>query len=233
MIHLRFTASPAVRLAAGLALGIASMACARAIEENLWPVKVTQIDEAGTVVSWQAAGPLLFEKPAAESGTVSGFRPLYAHWRAADGATREVNVLYPIFTYRVDGQFYRWSVLQLANRSADRADSSNELLPALHYETFDVWPFWFSRDTGSPESSYRGLLPIHGTIKNRFGYDRLNWTLFPFYGRAEKNDAITKATPWPFIKTTRGTEQGFAFWPLFGWRTKAETFDRRFYLWPL
>jgi len=77
------------------------------------------------------------------------------------------------------------------------------------------------------------LFPIGGTIKSRFAYDELAWILFPLYGRAEKKGAVTTATLWPFIKTTRGTEQGLALWPLFGWRTKPGSFDRRFYLWPL
>ena len=231
--HLGSTAFAVVKLAAGLAIANVSVESSLAAEDNFWPVKVTQKDAAGSVVSWQAAGPLLFEKPGPDAGTVSGFRPFYTHWRNAEGATREVDVLYPVFTYRTDGGYYRWSVLQLINRSADRSRASIESLPALRHETFDVWPFWFSRNTGSPESSYRGLLPVHGTIKDRFGYDKLNWTIFPLYVRLEKRGAVTHATPWPFIKTTRGTEHGFAFWPLFGWRTKPEVFERQFYLWPL
>lgn len=231
--HLRSTAVLAVRLVAVLAFTAAGATSLQAVEENFWPGKVTQKDEAGNVLSWQAAGPLLFRKNTADAGTVSGFRPFYAHWRAGNGDTSEINLLYPIFTYRTDANYYRWSVLQLINRTAVRGGSENVELASQKYETFDIWPLWFSRETGSPESSYRGLLPIHGTIKNRFGYDRLNWTVFPLYGRAEKNDSITTATPWPFIKTTRGSEQGFAFWPLFGWRTKPAVFERNFYLWPL
>jgi hypothetical protein len=233
--HLRITAVTAVRLAAGLAL-TCGLTTAGAAEANLWPAKVSQLDENGHVTSWQAIGPFAYEKPAADGGTVSGVRPFYAKWETAAGALREVNVLYPIFTYRADEYYYRWSVLQLINRSADRSQldiAGTRRPPLVTHATFDVWPFWFSRDTGSPESSYRGLLPVHGTIKNRFGYDQLNWTLFPLYARAAKNEAVTYATPWPLIKTTRGSEQGFAFWPLFGWRIKPGAFERRFYLWPL
>ncbi len=232
MNHLRSTTLLAVSLAFGLAFAVRGTTSIRA-EENFWPVKVSQTDDAGNVVSSQTAGPLLFQKPGSQGGTVSGFRPFFVKWRATAGETREIDVLYPVFTYRTDSEKYRWSVLQLVNRSGDRAARSAERLPALTYETFDLWPFWFSRDTGSPESSYRALFPIAGTIKSRFGYDKLTWTLFPFYGRAEKRGAITTATPWPFIKTTQGTEQGFAFWPLFGWRTKPGVHDYRFFLWPL
>ena len=232
MYPLRSTALRAVSCACALTLACLAVGAAKA-EENFWPVRVNQTNAAGTVESWQAVGPLLYDKPATEGARVSGFRPLFAKWRAADGGLREVNVIYPIFTYRTDGETYRWSVLQLINRSGDRPGRAQRILPAMTYKTFDVWPFWFSRDTGSPESSYGALFPIAGTIKDRLGYDRLSWTIFPLYGRAEKKGAITYATPWPFIKTTKGTEQGFAFWPLFGWRTKTGVFDRRFYLWPL
>jgi len=231
MNFLRSTAWRAGRCAAALTLAHIVAGSVRG-EENLWPVRVTQTDEAGRPTSWQAVGPLLFEKPGAGGTRVSGFRPLFAQWRDPTGAITEVNFVYPIFMYRTDGDSYRWSILQLINRSGDPARKARQPGPVT-FETFDVWPFWFSRDTGSPASSYRALLPIAGTIKDRFGHDRLSWTLFPFYGRAEKKGAITVATPWPFIKTTRGTEQGFAFWPLFGWRTRPGEFDRRFYLWPL
>ena len=227
----RFFAFAAASFAASLVVATSLQAAER--EQNLWPIRVAQIDEAGQVDSWQAAGPLIFKKPATDGGTVQGFRPLFATWRTASNATREINVLYPLFNYRTDGETYRWSVFQLINRSGDRPERIRHLPPSLAYETFDLWPFWFSRDTGSPESSYRALFPIAGTIKARFGYDELNWTLFPFYGRAEKRGAITHATPWPFIRTTRGTEHGFAFWPLFGWGHKPGSFDRHFYLWPL
>jgi len=226
----------AALLAVGLAFAAAwvpSRAASAEAERNLWPYRVSQLGADGNEISWQSIGPLLFKKKREDGGTVSGLRPLFVSWRAPAGDIREVSLLYPVFTYRTDGETYRWSLLQLMNRSGDRELRVRERQPSLTYETFDIWPFWFSRDTGSAESSYRALFPIAGTIKSRFGQDRVSWTLFPLYARTEKNDAVTTATPWPFIKTTRGTEEGFALWPLFGWRSKPEHFDRRFYLWPL
>lgn len=232
MKFLRLTALLLVSIAEALALASSGAARARA-EENNWPIRVTQTDAAGNATSWMAAGPFLYKKPAADGGTVEGFRPLFAEWKDLRGEVRETDVLYPIFTYRTDGETYRWSIFQLINRSGDRSARAAQRLPALTYETFDVWPFWFSRNTHSPESSYHALFPIAGTIKDRLGYDKLSWVLFPFYGRAEKNGAVTTTTPWPFVKITRGTERGFALWPLFGHREKAGAFDRNFYVWPL
>lgn len=232
MTLLRSSAVLVLSIATGLAFAGGGAAWTRA-EENIWPIRVTQTDDVGTPLAWQAAGPLIFKKPARDAGTVEGFRPLFARWKDSAGHLQETNVVYPFFVYQTDGETYRWSVLQLINRSGDRAARAAQRLPALTYETFDVWPFWFSRDTGSAETSYRALFPIAGTIKNRLGYDRLSWTLFPFYGRAEKNGAVSTVTPWPFVKVTRGTEHGFALWPLFGNREKPGAFSRQFYLWPL
>lgn len=217
-----------------LLLGVLAARVAHAsTEENFWPARVNQLDDAGHVVSWQAVGPLVFEKPSVDPGTVSGLRPLLAQWRTPAGELRETNVLYPVFTYRTDGETYRWSVLNLINRSGDRPGRAAIRPPALTYETFDVWPLWFSKTTGSPDSSYRALFPIAGTIKDRFGSDRINWTLFPLYLRTQKNDVVTTSTPWPFLKVTRGSERGFALWPLYGTREKAGAFHRQFFLWPL
>ncbi len=214
--------------------GLAAVSLARVqAEENLWPIRVAQTDDAGNVISWEAAGPLLFKKPAAQAGTVAGFRPFFAQWRTAAGDVAETNVLYPLFTYRTDGETYRWSVLQLINRSGDRAEREAQLLPALSYDTFDVWPFWFSRDTGDPATTYRALFPIGGEIQSRFGYDRINFVVFPLYSRTEKKGAVATSTPWPFLKITRGTEEGVAVWPLFGRLEKPGRFERQFYLWPL
>lgn len=232
-VRIRYTTSMNLfRLTTAVGLLAGALACAAA-EENVWPFRVAQMADDGSVVSWQAAGPLIFRKPAADAGTVQGFRPFFARWTNEAGDVRETNVLYPLFMYRTDGETYRWSVVQLINRSGDRAHRAAGQLPALTYETFDIWPFWFSRDTGDPATSYRALFPIAGTMQSRFGYDELSWTVFALYARAEKRGAVSTSVPWPFVKITRGTEQGFALWPLFGQREKPGAFERQFYLWPL
>lgn len=215
-------------------LGVAALCCASLrAEENLWPVRVAQTDDSGNAVSWQAAGPLIFKKPTAEGGEVHGFRPLFAQWRAASGAVTETDVLYPVFFYRTDGETYRWSVFNLINRSGDRAGRRAQGPAARTSDNFDVWPFWFSRDTGDPTTSYRALFPLGGTIKSRFGQDKITFAVFPLYSRTEKKGAVTTSTPWPILKVTRGTQQGFALWPLFGRLEQPGRFHREFYLWPL
>ncbi len=205
-------------------------ACAAAEERNAWPVRVEQLDVAGHATSWEAAGPLIFRKPAPEGGTTKGFRPFYLQTDDVNGVTTLATVLYPVFIYRADSDTYQWTILNLITRAGPKQGSIVYQSDQTH--AFDLWIFWFSRQTGSPATSYRALFPIVGTMKSRLGYDQLSWVIWPLYFRTEKQGAVTTYTPWPFVHVTRGTEQGFALWPLFGWKDKPGAFHQSYWLWP-
>ena len=64
---------------------------AKAAECNVWPFYVGQTDANGQRQSWQAAGPLFFEKSLGEDGTASGFRPIYLLRQDAAGVKRETD----------------------------------------------------------------------------------------------------------------------------------------------
>lgn len=206
-------------------------ASALAEETNAWPAWVARTDEAGRELGWQAVGPLFFKNPAPEDGTYRGFRPFYLRRDAADGTFAESTFLYPIFITRQSGNVRTWSVFNLINHSGPSRPEAGDIEP----RSFDVWPFYFSRDTDKPESTYHGLFPIAGQIRGRLGYDRLSWTLFPFYWKSERAGVTTTSTPWPILKRSTGPEghHGFALWPLFGYAEKPGAFRQRYYLWPL
>jgi hypothetical protein len=220
-----------VRLLALSGCAAALLAAGRADERNGWPVQVAQQDAAGQVTSWESVGPLFFRKPAAEGGSVSGFRPFFLRTEDRSGVTTEAAVLYPLFIYRADSDTYQWTFFNLIVRGGAKAGAP--VAPHAQREALDIWPFWFSRQTGDPETSYRALFPVAGGIKGHFANDAISWMIWPLYVRTEKQGAVTTSTPWPILRVTRGTEQGFALWPLFGWRDRPERFHRSFYLWPL
>ena len=222
---------PIARLIAVFCCLAALCARAGAEERNLWPAHVAQVDVAGHVTSSESVGPLVFHKPGPDGGTVSGVRPFFVQTKDAAGRTTVASVIYPVYIYRADSDTYKWSVLNLITGAGPQqatATSSTDQTKA-----FDLWIFWFSRQTGSPDTSYRALFPIAGNIKHRFGKEELSWVIWPLYFRSEKNGSVTTSTPWPFIQSTRGTETGFALWPLFGWRDRPERFHKSYYLWPL
>jgi hypothetical protein len=217
-----------------LLLGLAESLCllAGAEERNFWPIMVEQTAaekaNGGAVVSWQGGGPLFFSQPQPEGGSAGGFRPFYVYQKNPVDRPIESDFLYPLLTHRESETDHRWSFFNLVNREGPKDPAA----PGVR--GFDVWPFYFSRDTGDPTTSYHAVFPIQGTILNRLGYDRLSWTLFPLYGRFDQRGVTTTATPWPFIKVVTGDgHHGFAFWPLFGWRGKEGVYRERFYLWPL
>ncbi|MBP6506932.1 MAG: hypothetical protein KA257_05150 [Opitutaceae bacterium] len=199
-------------------------------ETNAWPAWVSERNASGQMQGWQAVGPLFFKNSIPGNDTYRGFRPLYLRRDDAEGNFAESTFLYPLFIQRQTGQTRTWSVFNLINHSGPTQAQVGDIEP----RSFDVWPFYFSRDTGSATTSYHALFPVGGSIQNRFGYDRLSWTLFPLYWRSERAEVVTTSTLWPFIKrSSGGGHHGFAFWPLFGYAEKPGAYRKQYFLWPL
>ena len=198
----------------------------RGTERNGWPLFVQQMNPDGTVESGEYLGPLLFNQTRADGARLNGFRPFYLHTQAGRQAT--THLLYPLFTWQKEGGDRSFGFFELINFRRQ----TDPVQPTVR--TFDVWPFYFSRDTGRPADSYRALFPLGGTIKQRFGKDRIHFVLFPLYSGVDKNGRHTTHAPWPFLRFIDGAgHHGFEFWPLFGHQGRDGDYDSRFYLWPL
>lgn len=215
------------RLPVWLLLGAALAVGAVAAERNFWPLRVEIEDpKSGEVTASQTLGPLIVQKRGDDGSRQNLWRPFF--FKQAKDNRSTTHVLYPFFTWQRDGDYSYFTFFQLINnrRSVDAHGQAQR--------GFDVWPFYFSRDTGDPATSYRALLPIAGTIKHRFGKDELNWTAFPFYFHTQAKGRHTRYTPWPFLRQIDGAgHHGFEFWPLFGQRGRANDYREQFYLWPL
>ena len=198
----------------------------RGKERNGWPFFVQQVNPDGTIASAEYLVPFFFTKTTLEGSRLRGFRPFYLH--SLTGSEEISYLFYPFFTWQKQGDDRYFSFFSLVNigRYTDPGQ------PTFH--DFDVWPFYFSRDTGEPVESYHALFPLGGTLKHRFGKDRIHFVLFPLYSEVEDNGAHTTHAPWPFLRFIDGAgHHGFEFWPLFGHQGRAGDYDRRFYLWPL
>lgn len=201
-----------------------SVGALRGEEWNGWPFAVQQTSPDGESTSDQYLGPLFFRKNIPDYR--QGFRPFYLQAQLGD---MKVNTfLYPLFTWREQEGYRSFSFFQLINNR--RVEETGQ--PAV--QGFDVWPFYFSKETGDPATTYHALLPVAGTIKQRFGKDRLTWYAFPLYLHSERSGLEVTTAPWPFLRFIDGDgHHGFEFWPLFGRRGRAGDYDRQFYLWPL
>ncbi|HVZ66203.1 MAG TPA: hypothetical protein VG936_16665 [Lacunisphaera sp.] len=195
-------------------------------ERNVWPFAVEQLGPSGEVQSGEYLGPLVFTKTNADGSTAEVFRPLFLRQRSAD---QEMDtLLYPLVTWRTQADEERaFSLFELVNFKRYREDSSL-------VRNFDLWPFYFSHETADPTESYHALFPLRGTLKYRFGKDRIDFTLFPLYARVGKSGMETTHIVWPFLRFIDGAgNHGFEFWPLFGHRGRPRDYDSRFFLWPL
>lgn len=215
---------------------------AQATEYNLWPFWNGQTagETSAPIQDWSAIGPLFFHQtsstPDAPNQTTAGFRPLYVWKNDLDHGKFSSYFLYPVFSYRSSPDGYNWSLLSLINHySAPQRAAQTTTGPAQPTPGgFDLWPIYFSRQTSDPATSYHAVFPIYGSVKQRFGQDKLTWVLFPLYARFEKRNVTTTTAPWPFIKVLNGEgNHGFEFWPLFGYRAKEGAYREQFYLWPL
>jgi hypothetical protein len=194
----------------------------RAEEDNVWPLYVGKADASSD--AWQMLGPLFFGSTSPDY-TQKGLRPLFLETTTGD--TTEGSFLYPFFTWRRQPDFRTFSFFQLLNTRTDHTGNGPT------DERFDVWPFWFSRDSGEAATSYQALFPLHGTIKNRFGRDRINFTAFPLYSHTEKAGRHVTHAPWPFLRFIKGDgHDGFEFWPFYGHVAREGDYERQFWLWP-
>jgi len=214
------------RLVRPLCAALLALATLRGEEQNGWPLVVRQTPpDTAAVESEQWLGPLGFSRQGT-GGTVEGFRPLSLRARTGDKET--ATFLYPLFTWQQQPGFREFSFFQLLNVRHQDEDGKN---PAV--QRLDVWPFYFSKETADPAETYHALFPVAGTIKQRFGKDRLTWYGFPLYFHTEKSGMEITSAPWPFLRFIEGGgHHGFEFWPLFGRRGRAGDYDRQFYLWP-
>jgi len=226
---MRFRFLP-VWVAAGILL--AGGASASAQEEpsfNAWPIAVRSDPAPDGSRTVTGLGPLFFSHQAADGSTTRGLRPLYEATHDATAHESGGSLLYPLLRWDETEFTQSWSLLNLINGSRFAAPGAPE-----EETRFDAWPFWFSRDTGDPATSYRALFPFYGDVTARFSQDRLQWVLFPLYGHFEKGPVTTDTYLWPFFKSVSGENyRGFEFWPLGGHREETGVRDETFALWPL
>lgn len=200
----------------------------RSAERNAWPLLVAEEDaRTGQLNPRQSLGPLFLDRLNPDGSTTQAFRPLIL--QTAKGDDSATYFLYPFFTWTKADGYSRFSFFRLVNDQRAHAEGAR---PAQR--GFDIWPLYFSRQTGDPGTSYRALFPLAGTMKNRFGKDRLTWTVFPLYFHTEKNGLRITSAPWPFLRVIEGAgHRGFELWPLFGRREHPGDYRKQFYLWPL
>jgi len=216
-----------LRISAGFGLWAALTLGALADEDTTWPGSVAPTSS----VPWAIPGPFLFNDPSPGGGRVGGLRPFYLRWTRPTGELEESTVLYPLFYYRTYADTYEWSIFKLITHYG--RTGGGPPTPDAEPHTFDIWPIYFSRDSGDPATSDHAVFPIYGRIRERFGLSDFSWVLFPIYAHSNNHQASTTWVPWPILHVTMGAIQGFGLWPLYGQETRPGYYERHYALWPI
>jgi len=192
-------------------------------DKNIWPFIVHQSGDAfARPEQITAAGPL-FE---IQNGNTrkQAFRPFWSHFSESDRPSEHTHLLYPLFNYYSYPSHYHWHLLNLIRFSKSTENNAY---------SFELYPFYFSEQTGNPETSYRALWPLAGNIPNFMGREQFQFALWPLYLKTIHKNEIRYSTPWPFIQRLKGPEShGFALWPLYGSFHRDQKYDHSFVLWP-
>lgn len=199
---------------------------------NLWPIFVGEGSE-GTAHAfgkdyerWSGGTIFLFNESVNGIET-RGFRPFHVSFHDPVSGNIRGHVIYPFFNYRIEDGYFNWNIFYFLNFKKHDPDTVNDITE------FNIFPFIFYRKTPDPARSHFGFFPIAGNVTAKFGSGRIDWFLFPLYGKFEENNVTTMTVPWPFIKIMYGEgNHGFEIWPLFGSRHKEGAYRENFFLWP-
>jgi hypothetical protein len=156
-----------------------------------------------------------------------GFRPFHVKLRDPVSGDIRGHVVYPLFNYKIEDGYSSWNLFYFLNSKKQDPDSGNDITE------FNIFPFIFYRKTPDPARSHFGFFPFAGHVTAKFGNARIDWLLFPFYGKFQENGVTTMTVPWPFIKYMYGEDNhGFEVWPFYGSRHKEGAYRESFILWP-
>ena len=92
----------------------------------------------------------------------------------------EDDFLYPMLTYVVHGQEYRWQFLQLFSFAGGRQS------PGRRGGTIHHLPLYFQQRSANTNDNYTALVPIYGHIKNRLMLNDVSFVMFPLYSESRK-----------------------------------------------
>ena len=177
---------------------------------KLWPFFHYRSDPEGTGTTLKILGPLIYRKKGVEEGEFA-LRPLFYWTKNGKEDSLRVEYLYPL------GKFRR-----------ERGDTKHYLVPFLKSrdDTIDgdrrerfFSLFLFFRGQTEGGEGYWGVFPLFGHLADKFGRDRIRFSLWPIYSDWSEEGTYTWNIFWPILSATRGEgKKAFRVWPLWGYR---------------
>jgi len=181
--------------------------------------------------------------------------PLFPHhawavWPLSWELGREKNFLGPLVSYEKEHENERLTIRPFFSHDSAEGGSYSLLWPLgggtenksqfvpfyTHHAESDgqgdtsiLLLFWGK----TKEKRYGGFFPLYGQLYNRFGKDEIGFFLWPLYSYVKSEGATRTNILWPFFSVSSGTEEGFKFWPFYGYRNRDQEKKSHFVLWPI
>ena len=167
----------------------------------------------------EVVGPFFYSQQV-ETERQIGFPPLFSWTRDPDLNLTEVDLGYPLISFRRYGGEYRLQIYQLLSWAGGRSQKED----ATH--RFTLFPIYFQqRNAQDPSQDYTALVPFYGHLKKRLMRDDIRFVLFPFYSVTSKKDVVTHNYLFPFYHERYGNQLiGRQFWPFYGKESKGVTY---------
>src|SRR5665213_73767 len=161
---------------------------------------------------------LLFYSQQAEVQHQWAFPPFVCYTRNFDVDWVELDILYPVLTYRRFGSEYRGQFFQCFSYSGGQTQEE------YGQKKTTIFPFYFQQRSTNPADNYTALMPFYGLVVNRMLRDDIRVVLFPIFSETRKKDIVTDNYLYPFFHLRHGDGlNGWQFWPVIGMEHKTPT----------
>jgi hypothetical protein len=158
----------------------------------------------------EAAGPLFYSEQT-ESQRQWALPPLCSYTRTPEVDWTEMEILYPIISYRRFGGEYRMQIVEFFSFAGGQASLETGS------RRFTIFPFYFQQRSPDTNLNYTAVVPIYGELKNRLFRDEIKFVMFPLYSETRRKGVVTDNYLYPLFDVRRGDHlTGWQFWPVTG-----------------
>lgn len=136
---------------------------------------------------------IVYDHESSKPQTELFVHPLYGSYENRDRAYEIDSVLYPVFYSHGTNYWKRWSVLYFwTGEDLYHQDTKND-------QDFFLAPFFYWGSGETEEDDYFSFFPFAGTMKDKFGWDELNFVMFPVYSNWSRGRYKAHSVLWPLI----------------------------------
>ena len=184
----------------------------------------TEVDGGGPRDYWQFI--FLFDTTKAAGQREYNLHPFYSQYSNDERAYNYYSFLYPLFYMHGTNYWKRWSWFHLFSGDdfyhKDTGKDSDLVLGPLAIGSGK-----------QEEDSYLALFPICCKIKDLFGYDEVDFFLFPLYSGWSYKDYKAHSLIWPLTVYGKSkTRTKHRFLPFYSYNAKKNWYKRVSVLWP-